>query len=159
MDAIQFLKQQHDQVEELFDDFENNDEEKLSLFEQIADALAIHAAIEERWFYPAVRYRQTERHLEEAYDDHLEIKRLLADCMVSTGEPGFDGRLAALMAAVLEHFEAEENVLFPEIERIFDEDGLEALGQQLEAAADVLEEQGNARLSIMPEMEPPPVQP
>ena len=62
MDAIKFLKQQHNEVEDLFEEFENSesDEEKQSLFEEIADDLAIHATIEERYFYPAVRAKQTE---------------------------------------------------------------------------------------------------
>ena len=36
------------------------DSEKRALFFEIADNLAVHATIEERHFYPAVRERQTE---------------------------------------------------------------------------------------------------
>jgi hemerythrin superfamily protein len=161
VDAIKFLKQQHDEVEDLFEEFENSesDDEKLSLFEQIADDLAIHATIEERWFYPTVRAKQTEEQLEEAYDEHLEVKRLLLDCMSSTDEPGFDGKVAALKGAVLHHVEEEENEMFPEVKKLFEKDALEALGQQLEGEALTLEEKGNARLSVKPEIEPPAANP
>ena len=161
VDAIKFLKQQHDDVEGLFDEFENseNDQEKQSLFEQIADNLAIHATIEERYFYPAVRAKQTEQQLEEAYDEHLEVKKLILDCMNSTEEPGFDGKVAALKGAVLHHVEEEEGELFPKVKELFDKQGLDALGQQLEGEAASLEEQGGARFSVKPEIEPPVIQP
>jgi hypothetical protein len=55
-------------VETLFEQFEasGDDDEKHALFDEIADNLAVHTAIEERFFYPAVRARQTEANLEEA---------------------------------------------------------------------------------------------
>ena len=48
MDAIALLMQQHREVEELFEAFEDSedDEEKSGIFEEIADNLAIHASIE-----------------------------------------------------------------------------------------------------------------
>ena len=65
MDAIKLIKQQHAQVDGLFKEFEGSDSkaEKQALFEQIADDLAIHATIEERFFYPVLRMRQTEQEI------------------------------------------------------------------------------------------------
>jgi hypothetical protein len=161
VDAIKFLKQQHDEVEDLFEEFENSesDDEKQALFEEIADNLAIHATIEERWFYPAIRAKQTEQQLEEAYDEHLEVKKLLLDCMKSTEAPGFDGKVAALKGAVLHHVEEEEEEMFEEVKDLLDKEALEALGQQLEGEATILEEKGNARFMVKPEIEPPAAQP
>ncbi len=161
MDAIRFLKTQHQEVEDLFEQFENsdNEEQKQSLFEQIADDLAVHATIEERYFYPVVRAKQTEQEVEEAYDEHLEVKKLVLDCMSSTDDPGFDGKVAALKGAVLHHVEEEENQLFPEVKKLLDKGALEALGQRIEAEAADLEEEGSARFSIKPEIEPPSIQP
>jgi len=75
MDAIELLIEQHRMVEKRFTDFEkaeDEDEEK-DAFHALADALAIHAAIEERHFYPAVKARQTQEQIEEAFDEHLTI--------------------------------------------------------------------------------------
>src|SRR5690242_5141773 len=116
MDAIALLKQQHRLVEELFEQFESIEDEtqKQALFDEIADNLAVHTVIEERFFYPAVRARQTEEQLEEAYDEHLDAKKILVDAMGHEDAPGFDGKVAALKGAVLHHVEEEEGELFPE---------------------------------------------
>ena len=58
MNAIDMLEQQHREVEELFEEFEGAGEgakkTKERLCREIADALAIHAEIEEKLFYPEV---------------------------------------------------------------------------------------------------------
>ena len=53
------------------------------MFVQIADALAIHAAIEEKHFYPAVNKRPTMDILLDSVEEHLEIKRLIADLLTT----------------------------------------------------------------------------
>src|SRR4051812_27071889 len=157
MDAIKLLKTQHREVEKLFKAFEKSedDQEKQSLFEQIADSLVVHATIEERWFYPAVRARQTEEQLEEAYDEHLDVKKLLVEGMRATEAPGFDGRVAAVKGAVEHHVEEEESELFPEVQKLMTAEALEALGQQMEAEATQLMEAGEPRLNIHIESEAP----
>ena len=161
MNAIKLLKQQHRLVEKLFEQFEASDEdgEKVQLFFAIADNLAVHASIEERFFYPAVRARQTEEQLEEAYDEHLDVKKLLVETMAATESPGFDGKVAAIKGAVEHHVEEEESELFPEVEKLMMADALEALGQQMEGEAAMLMEAGEPRKMIRVETEAPAVQP
>lgn len=161
MDAIKLLKQQHREVEELFAEFEKSEEDaqKQALFAQIADALTVHATIEERWFYPAVRARQTEEQLEEAYDEHLEVKKLIVDAMSNADAPGFDGMVAAIKGAVEHHVEEEEDELFAEVQKLMGDDALEALGQQMEAEAMQLFAEGEPRRDIRLEPEAPAVQP
>ena len=62
------------------------------------------------------------RVLEEAYDEHLEIKKLILDAMSSTDEPGFDGKVAALKGAVEHHVEEEEGELFPKVTKLLGKD-------------------------------------
>jgi hemerythrin superfamily protein len=161
MDAIKLLKQQHREVEALWKKFEKAEEDdvKEALFNEIADNLAVHASIEERYFYPAVRARQTEEQLEEAYDEHLEVKKLLVDAMNGTDKPGFDGMVAAIMGAVMHHVEEEEEELFPTVKKIMEPEALEALGQLMEGEATTLLEAGNARRMIEVKTEEPVVQP
>ena len=161
MDAIRLLKKQHREVEGLFAEFEKSEEDqvKQALFEQIADALAVHATIEERWFYPAVRARQTEEQLEEAYDEHLELKKLIVDAMSNPDAPGFDGMVAAIKGAVEHHVEEEEEELFAEVQKLMGDEALEALGQQMEAEAAQLLNAGAPRRNIRLEPEAPAIQP
>ena len=83
MDAIEFLTQQHRELERLFDDFEGASErakkKKLELSRKISDLLAAHAAIEEKIFYPAAKDARTEEQLREAVEEHLSVKRIIAD--------------------------------------------------------------------------------
>ena len=68
MKATKFLEQQHLEVEALFKQLDKAKAAgpRRMLFDKIADALAIHAAIEERHFYPAVQDRTTEGTLLES---------------------------------------------------------------------------------------------
>src|SRR3954470_14771387 len=56
MNAIDLLKKQHEEAKELLSALEEAEvEEKEELLKKLADALAMHAAIEEHPFYPATR--------------------------------------------------------------------------------------------------------
>jgi hemerythrin superfamily protein len=160
MDAIVLLKAQHRLVEKLFEDFEASDEDeaKKAIFGQIADNLAIHTAIEERFFYPAVRARQTEEELEEAYDEHLDAKKIILEALQDPDAPGFDGKVAALKGAVEHHVEEEESELFPQVKELLTVEALEALGQMMEAEAARMMEAGEPRRSVQLKAEEPMVQ-
>lgn len=160
MNAIKLLKQQHREVEALWKKFEKekDDGAKEALFERIADDLAIHAGIEEKYFYPAVRDRQTKDQLEEAYDEHLDIKKLILDAMDGTDNPGFDGLVAALMGAVQHHVEEEEEELFPTVQKLITKEALEALGETMEAEVEVLRGAGDARMTVQIKSEQPAIQ-
>jgi hypothetical protein len=79
MDALKLLKQQHDEVAELFEEYESLGEDaqssKQQHFFQIADRLSAHATIEEKLFYPSVKIDETEDLLLEAVEEHLGVKR------------------------------------------------------------------------------------
>ena len=56
MSAIELLKQQHREVDGLFQRIKvANGDERISLLGQVAEALTIHAALEEHFFYPFAR--------------------------------------------------------------------------------------------------------
>ncbi len=61
----------------------------------MADKLAAHAAIEERLFYPAVESSKTEDLVLESAEEHLSIKRVLADMLSMKGRRrAFDAKLS-----------------------------------------------------------------
>ena len=70
MNAIQLLKHQHQEVEKLFKEIEqceDDDRDELRrLFAKVADSLAAHADIEEELFYPEVKQRQQDGMREKA---------------------------------------------------------------------------------------------
>ena len=135
MNAIKMLKQQHREVEKLFKQFESAKSAgpRQRTFEEIADALAVHATIEEKHFYPAVKKAQTEDILLESVEEHLEIKRVIADLLeMDADEDEFEAKMKVLQENVEHHVEEEENELFPRVQSTMD-DELDDLGTQLAA--------------------------
>lgn len=112
--AIQLLERQHREVEALFERFfEANDiDEKERIFAKLADNLAAHSKIEETIFYPEVLDGETEDILEHAVNEHLEIKRMLADLLDQEIDADFESQMSDLQSAVEHHVEEEEGRLF-----------------------------------------------
>jgi len=150
VDAIELLKTQHQEVKTLFKKIEKADEgEKEDLFDQIADALAVHAAIEEKHFYPATRNARTEELLQEAVEEHLSVKRLIADLLeLSPSDPQFDAKISVLQEQVEHHVGEEEGDLFPKVKKILAADELEDLGVVMEDMADELKAGGAPREQV-----------
>lgn len=151
MNAVELLKSQHREVESLFDAIEKAEKAsaKAELFEQLANKLAVHAAIEEHQFYPTVKASQTEDLLKESVEEHLAVKRLLADLMaIEADDDSFDAKIKVLKETVAHHVEEEEDELFPEVEKIIDKERLEALGQEMSAEQAELEEQGEPSQAV-----------
>jgi hemerythrin superfamily protein len=158
MNAIELLLSQHREVDELFSKIESakSEDKKSELFDEIADKLAIHAAIEEHHFYPAVRAARTEDILLESLEEHLGIKRVLADLLdISVDDETFDAKVKVLQEQVEHHVEEEESDLFPKVKKLFSKDELEAIGQSMSAEQAELEEQGAARENVRAETEAP----
>ena len=150
MDAIELLKTQHQEVKGLFKRIEKAEEdEKQDLFEQLADALSVHAAIEEKHFYPATKNARTEELLQEAVEEHLAAKRLIADLMeMSPEDPQFDAKLTVLEEQIEHHVEEEEKELFSKVRKMVGKEELEDLGVVMEDMAEELKASGSPRESV-----------
>jgi len=151
MDAIKMLKKQHREVEALFKELEKakSANPRRKLFEKVADALAVHATIEERHFYPAVKKKQTEDMLLEAVEEHLEVKRVIADLLdLEPSDPVFMAKVSVLKEDVMHHVEEEEGELFPKVQKLLDDDELEAIAAAMQETADDLQREGDPRMSV-----------
>lgn len=151
MNAIKMLKQQHREVAKLFKQFEaaKSAKPRQETFNEIADALAIHATIEERHFYPAVKKQQTEDLLLESVEEHLEIKRAIADLLeLDPSDDTFEAKVKVLQEDVEHHVEEEETELFPKVEKLFAEEDLDAIGEAMEETQGELKQAGNPRDAI-----------
>jgi hemerythrin superfamily protein len=151
MDAIELLKSQHRAVEKLFGQIDKarTADAKQRLFDQVADSLAVHAAIEEHQFYPAVRAKRTEDILLEALEEHVGIKRVLKDLMdIEADDPTFDAKIKVLSEQVEHHVGEEETDLFPKAKKILSSEELDILAQNMTAEQNELEERGEPRDAI-----------
>jgi hemerythrin superfamily protein len=140
MNAIELLKSQHREVEALFSKLERaTGKSRRATFEALADNLAAHATIEEHQFYPAVKANRTEDILLESLEEHLGIKRVLADLLkTSSDDETFEAKVKVLKEQVEHHVEEEEEELFPKVKKLFGPLELEALGQEMLAEFTVL---------------------
>jgi hemerythrin superfamily protein len=156
MNAIEMLKKEHRAVEGLFTKFESakSADSRRTVFEQIADALAVHATIEEKHFYPAVKAKATEDILLEAVEEHLEIKRIIADLLaLDASNETFEAKVTVLKEDVEHHVEEEEKVLFPKVQKIFEEEELETIAAAMEQTEGELLETGRPRDAVPSEID------
>lgn len=138
MDALMLLKQDHQTVEELFQRFEQSSERALKSKKQLADRivreLAIHSAIEEQLFYPAIRAQDEElnRMVLKSLEEHHIVKWTLNE-LEKTGieDERFLAKVLVLIENVREHVKEEERKLFPLVKRAMSRDDLEVLGENL----------------------------
>ncbi len=135
IDALELLTMQHDEVEELIGRLEDSDDidEKSELFVELADKLAAHAAIEEKIFYPSVADEDTAELLLEFTEEHLAVKRVLADMLaLDPDDDHWDAKLVVLKEEVRHHSrDEEEGKLFPILQRKLDDNERAGLGNEL----------------------------
>jgi hemerythrin superfamily protein len=141
MNAVDWLVTDHRRMEKLLKALlEAKGDEKARQFEEVADRLAAHVSIEERIFYPAVKAGRTEDILLESLEEHLSIKRVLADLIaLSPSDETFDPKLHVLKEQVEHHHREEEGDLFPKVRKLIDHDHLSELGDTMEAERKKLE--------------------
>jgi hemerythrin superfamily protein len=151
MNAIKFLETQHEEVSGLLEKAEKskNAKARQKLFQKIGDALAVHATIEEKIFYPAVMAKKTEDILLEAAEEHLSIKRVIADLMQLEGDDRtYHAKISVLMEDVEHHVKEERTSLFPAVRKLMDKAELEELGVRLEMMTKELEQQDQPRDAV-----------
>ena len=151
MDAIEMLISQHKEVDGLFKQIEaaKSDDKKSALFAELADKLAVHATIEEKHFYPAVKAKRTEDILLESLEEHLGIKRVLADLLATeASDDTFDAKIKVLKEQVEHHVEEEQTDLFPKVKKLLDSETLMAIAQEMTATQEELIEAGQPRNAV-----------
>lgn len=145
INALELLRSQHEEVENLIEKIENSDDPraKQALFVEMADKLAAHSTIEEKIFYPSVMDGKTRELLVESTEEHLSVKRLLADMMeLDVEDEHFDAKLSVMKEQIRHHaHDEEEDTLFPKVRRLMSADELAALGNEMLAMFETLIEQ------------------
>lgn len=144
IDAIELLTQQHREVKEMFDRFENmTDRAKVSkkkLADEICNALIMHTTIEEEIYYPATREasEDAEDMVDEAVVEHASAKDLIAQIMeMDPGDDLYDAKVKVLGELVEHHVEEEEKEMFPKTREL--KLDLKALGQEMQARQQEIE--------------------
>jgi hemerythrin superfamily protein len=129
-DVVDVIKAQHREVDRLLEEAMSEGSDRAALLRQVSDLLTPHSEAEESFVYPAIAERAPKQEGEEVHDslaEHHHIDQLLQELLAGDpDEPGFDGKLAALVGEVRHHVEEEEEELLPVLsEQASDEDRAE----------------------------------
>ena len=147
MDPIALLKKDHDEVEELFEQYDKAGDEayahKQTLFAEIREALRVHMDIEETIFYPAVKAVRDEElkdEVREADEEHHLVKILLGELSKMTPkDEQFDAKMTVLKENIEHHVEEEETELLPDAKKALSAELLEQLGDEMEERKESLQ--------------------
>ena len=133
--AIKVLKQDHRDVEQWFDEYEQLEaaSEKQALFRKIALALKVHTRIEEEIFYPEERGDVEDDMLDEAQVEHDGAKKLIAEIEgMKPADDLYDAKVTVLGEYIKHHVKEEEQPggIFAQAKK--GEEDLEEMGTRLQ---------------------------
>lgn len=151
--AIALLKKDHRMVDKLFAQYEaaRDAQEKVDVVQQICQALLVHAHIEEKVFYPALRGKVKQKLLDEAFVEHDTLKDLMSKIDGrGPDDAHFDAYVTVLREYVHHHVKEEEREIMPAAESSsldLDEIGerLQLLKTRLESRIEEMEPQADPR--------------
>ncbi|MGV8943193.1 hemerythrin domain-containing protein [Thermomonas sp.] len=120
--AIEMLRNQHDEVDDMFGDYkklmdlEAPASKRKALAGKICKALTAHAELEETTFYPAARKaldKDSEDIMDHSDVEHATLKGLIERITGSPGDdPHFDALVHVMAEYVKHHVEEEEGEMF-----------------------------------------------
>lgn len=147
MDAIDYLRRQHHEMERAMAQALEADANGMrSRFAEVADQLTMHIESEEQVFYPAVKAERTEDILLESLEEHLSLKRLLADLLALDPEDRtFEAKFKVLKEQAEHHHKEEEEHLFPKVAKLLDAGRRQSLGDEMQALQVKLRRAGEPR--------------
>lgn len=145
MNALTLLKQDHGNVEELFQRFEvakaDDTDELARVRDLVLTHLSRHAAVEEQVFYPAIRERlgdETAATVLEGLEEHHLVKLALTELeKLAPTHERFRAKFTVLIENVRHHVEDEENDMFPLVRDAFTVEELNTMGETMENAKKV----------------------
>ena len=138
MDAIALLKADHEKVDSLFSQLEETTESaektREELFTKLKQELDLHAHVEEKIFYPALKESEETRDITmEGIQEHHVVKVLLRELdAMGVGSETWTAKLKVLKENVEHHVEEEEGDMFKKARAVLSKEQLEELGTLME---------------------------
>ncbi len=141
MDAIKMIKDDHHRMKELLRAYADAGNDAFKVKQEIANQvfaeLEVHQALEEEIFYPAVRARTDDAgkgHVAEGVEEHHVVAILISELKVLTADDEvFAAKFKVLSEHVEHHMREEEDDLLPDAKKKLGHDGIEVLGEQMDA--------------------------
>lgn len=151
IDAVELLITQHRAMEQLLQQVKETEaaDQRGRLFAIVGDKLTVHIKSEEEIFYPAVNVARTEDDLLESLEEHLSLKRLLADLLLlAPDDKLFEPKFKVLKEQTEHHHKEEEEHLFPVVNRMIGPEKRQELGREMLALQRQLQKEGEPREAV-----------
>ena len=137
MDALQFLKDEHDEAKAVFRKLEKaKGAEASRLWEELSSMLSLHEELEETYFYPRLREASsTEDLILEGYQEHHVMDLLIAEISaLKPSDEAWEPKIKVLQENTEHHIEEEEGELFPKVRKVWDSGMRQRVGEEMEQA-------------------------
>jgi hemerythrin-like domain-containing protein len=134
MNSLTLLRKDHREVKDLLKQAEDADTaQKQKIFEQIKGELQVHEAIEEEIFYPALKEHPKTKELAlEAYEEHHVVDQVMSELEVlSPDDETWDAKFSVMEENLKHHINEEEREMFEQAQKVFSDEELEQLGDQM----------------------------
>ena len=117
--VFEMLKEDHDTLKKLCEDFESAEgRERGEIARTAIQELEIHADLEERLIYPAIKEKMDDpAMMNEAVEEHHLVHVLIAELKkLKPSDEKFQAKFRVLNELVKHHIEEEEGDMFPKAE-------------------------------------------
>jgi hemerythrin superfamily protein len=150
MDALELLTEQHREVSQLFERLRSapGQDERVRLLGRLAEVLTLHAAIEERHFYPLLEAHGLPEGAAQARREYEEVRELVGRLMeLEQHAPEIQQVLGRLEVAVKEHVSSEERDLFLWARGRIGDEERRAAGEAMAGTMDALRDEALLKLA------------
>lgn len=117
--VVEMLKQDHEKVKGLFEQFEETEgREQAEIAKTAIQELEVHAQLEEKLIYPAIREEIDEdEKMNEAVEEHHLVHVLIGELKkIKPSDERFQAKFSVMSELVKHHIEEEEGEILPKAE-------------------------------------------
>jgi hypothetical protein len=142
VNALTLLRKDHAEVKEMLKQAEGADgPKKRQLFESLKRELDVHEQIEEEIFYPALKdHPKTKELALEGYEEHDVVDHVMGELSaMSPEDETWDAKWSVMEENLKHHINEEEREMFEQARKVFSDQELEDLGDQMQQRKEQLQ--------------------
>src|SRR4051812_38391125 len=139
MDAMELLKNDHEQVKNILEQLDSTTEKGVKtreeLFTKFKSEMTVHERIEEEIFYPRLTEQAKTKEIAlEGYEEHHVVDVVIGELdNVAYDDERWGAKFTVMKENIEHHIEEEEGEMFKLAKQALDSDELEELGERMEA--------------------------
>ena len=139
MDAMELLKNDHEQVKKILEEIDSTTEKGVKTREELStkfkSEMTVHERIEEEIFYPRLTEQAKTKEIAlEGFEEHHVVDMVMAELDdVPFDDETWGAKFTVMKENIEHHVEEEEGEMFKLARQALESDELEELGARMEA--------------------------